>query len=37
VGGRSWEMTANALTGSVSEAQLDIDGDGYVDAWEGKS
>jgi type IV pilus assembly protein PilY1 len=37
VGGRSWEMTANALTGSVSEAQLDIDGDGYVDAWEGRS
>ncbi len=37
VGGLSWGMTANALTGSVGEAQLDIDGNGYVDAWEGRS
>jgi type IV pilus assembly protein PilY1 len=37
VGGQSWGMTANALTGSVGEAQLDTNGDGYVDSWEGKS
>jgi type IV pilus assembly protein PilY1 len=37
VGGQSWGMTANALTGSVGEAQLDVNGDGYVDTWEGKS
>jgi type IV pilus assembly protein PilY1 len=37
VGGISWGLTANALTGSVGEAQLDVNRDGYVDAWEGRN
>jgi type IV pilus assembly protein PilY1 len=37
VGGASWSMSMNALTGSNGEAQFDIDGDGYVDPNEGKS
>jgi type IV pilus assembly protein PilY1 len=37
VGGASWGMTMNALTGSNGEAQFDVNGDGYVDPTEGKS
>jgi type IV pilus assembly protein PilY1 len=37
VGGASWGMTMNALTGSNGEAQFDVNKDGYVDPTEGKS
>jgi type IV pilus assembly protein PilY1 len=35
-GGTSWGLAANALTGYVTEAQVDVNKDGIVDAWEGK-